>query len=130
MQFFNGVFNRQAVAVPAGDVLRVKASQLLGLDDHVLEHFVQRVADVQLAVGVRRAVVQHKQGSTLPGIAQFFVEALLVPGLHPGRLALGQIAPHGKGRVGQVQGAAVIGGLVGHGWGRKHRQAQPDVRVQ
>ena len=46
MQFFDGVFNRQTVAVPAGDVLRVKARELFGLDDHVFQHFVQRVADV------------------------------------------------------------------------------------
>ena len=46
MQFFNGVFNGQAVAVPAGNVLRVKARQLLGLDDHVFEYFVQGVTNV------------------------------------------------------------------------------------
>ena len=60
VQLFDGVFDGQAMAVPAGDVLRVEASQLLALDDHVLEHLVQRVADVQLAVGIGWAVVQHE----------------------------------------------------------------------
>ena len=61
VQFFNRVFDRQAVAVPAGDVLRVKTGQLARLDDHVFQNLVDRVADVQFAVGVRRPVVQDKQ---------------------------------------------------------------------
>ena len=97
------------MAVPARDVLRVKARQLARLHDHVLEHLVQRVANVQLAVGIGRAVVQHKQRCAVAGDAQFFVQAFLLPALDPGRLALGQVAPHGEGRVGQVQGGAVIG---------------------
>ena len=40
MQFLDRVFDRQAMAVPAGDVLRVKTVQLLALDDHVFEDLV------------------------------------------------------------------------------------------
>ena len=57
VQLFDSVLDRQTMAVPAGNVLRIKARELLALDDHVLEHFVQRVADVQLAVGVGGAIV-------------------------------------------------------------------------
>ena len=89
MQFFNGVFNGQTVAVPAGYVLRVKARQLLGLDDHVFEHFVQGVTNVQFAIGIRRAIVQHKQGGALACKTQFFVQALVAPSFGPGRLTLG-----------------------------------------
>ena len=60
MLLFDRVFDRQAMAVPPGDVLRVKTGELAALDDHVLEHLVQRVADVQFAVGVRRAIVQNE----------------------------------------------------------------------
>ena len=108
MQFFDGVLDRQAVAVPAGDVLRVEPGELLALDNHVLEHFVQGVADVQFAVGIRWAVVQHEQRRALTVLAQSFVEVILVPVLYPRRLAFGQVAPHGKRGIGQVQGAAVI----------------------
>ena len=119
MQFFDGVFNRQTVAVPAGDVLRVKARELFGLDDHVFQHFVQRVADVQFAVGVGRAVVQHKQRCALAGHTQFFVQALLVPLLGPSGFAFGQVTPHGERGVHHVQCGTVVrgrrGGFVGHG---------------
>ena len=105
------------MAVPARHVARVEAGQLLGLDDHVLEDLVDRVADVQLAVGVRRTVVQHEQRRAAARDAQLLVDALLVPALDPARLALGQVAAHRKRRVGQVQGGAVVGLGVGHGAG-------------
>jgi hypothetical protein len=54
------VLDRQAVAVPARHVGRVEAGQRLGTDDDVLEDLVHRVADVDVAIGVRRAVVQHE----------------------------------------------------------------------
>jgi hypothetical protein len=56
------VLDRQAVAVPARDVLRVEALELALLDDHVLEDLVDRVAHVDLAVGIGRAVVQDELG--------------------------------------------------------------------
>ena len=115
MKFFDSVFNRQTVAVPAGDVLRIKTGQLARLDDHVFQHFVQRVADVQFAVGIRRAVVQHKQRLAVARHTQLFVQTLLGPAFGPGRFALGQVAAHGEGRVRQVQRGAVIGGIrFGH----------------
>jgi hypothetical protein len=73
VELFDRVFDRQAVTVPAGDVLRVQALELARLDDHVLEDFVDRVADVDLAVGVGRAVVQHELGRTEARIAQLAV---------------------------------------------------------
>ena len=114
MQFFDRVFNRQTMAVPAGDVLGIETCQLPGLDDHVLQHFVQRMANVQLAVGIGRAIVQHKQGRALTRSTQFFVQTALVPVFHPAGFALGQVAAHGKGRVRQVQRVAVVGALFGH----------------
>ena len=114
MEFFDGVFNRQAVAVPTGDVLRIKASQLAGLDDHVLEHFVEGVANVQLAIGIGRPIVQHKQGLAQARQAQFFVQTLVRPGFGPSGFAFGQVSAHGKRGVGQVQAGAVVGSGFGH----------------
>ena len=52
--------DRQAVAVVAGHVRRVEARHRPGLHDEVLEHLVQRRAEVDLSVGVRRTVVQDE----------------------------------------------------------------------
>ena len=119
MGFFDLVLDRQAVAVPARHIDGVHALELARLDDHVLQDLVDRVAHVDLAVGVGRAVVQHELWSTGAHVAQLFVDALVVPFLDPARLTLGQVATHGEGGVGQVQGAAVVGlgGVcrLGHG---------------
>jgi hypothetical protein len=55
------------------------------------------VADVDLAVGVGRAVVQDELGRAAAGVAQLLVDALVFPFLGPARLALGQVAAHGEG---------------------------------
>ena len=109
MRLLDRVLDRQAVAVPARHVVRVEAGQLARLDDHVLQHLVDGVADVDLAVGIRRAVVQHEQRRAVARVAQPLVDALFVPGLDPARLALGQVAAHRERRVGQVQRGAVVG---------------------
>ena len=114
MQLFNRVFDRQAMAVPARDVLRVKPGELARFDNHVFQDFVNSVADVQFAVGVGRAIVQDKQGCALARDPQALVQPGLVPMFDPARLALGQVAAHGEGRVRQVQGLGIVGG-VGHG---------------
>ena len=122
---FDRVFNRQPVAIPTGHVLGIKAGQLAGLDDHVLEHLVDGVAHVDGAVGVGRAVVQDELGRSAARGAQLLVHAFVLPLLHPTRLALGQVAAHRKRGVGQVEGAAVVGcgravGGRARGLGRVH----------
>ena len=58
--FLDLPFDRQAVTVPAGHVVGIKAEHLLALGNDVLEDLVQRVPDMDVAVGVGRAVVQHE----------------------------------------------------------------------
>jgi len=110
----DGVFDRQAVAVPAGDVQRVETGELARLGDHVLQDLVHRVAHVDRAVGVGRAVVQDELRRTAARFAQALVAAFVLPLLDPARLALGQVAPHRERGVGQVEGLAVVArGRVG-----------------
>ncbi|OPZ02461.1 MAG: hypothetical protein BWZ09_02552 [Alphaproteobacteria bacterium ADurb.BinA305] len=114
------VLDRQAVAVPARNVGRVEAGQRLRAHDDVLEDLVQRVADVQAAVGVGRAVVEHELGPAGAGLADALVELLLLPVGDPVRLAPGQVATHREGGVGQVERLAVVGhGGIGSRWDRR-----------
>ncbi len=73
VQLLDLVLDRQAVAVPARHVVRVHALQLPRLDDHVLQDLVDRVAGVQRAVGIRRAVVQDELLAPGAGHAQALV---------------------------------------------------------
>ena len=114
MEFFDSVFDRQAMAVPTGDVLRVKARQLAGFNDHVFQHFVERMADVQFAVRIRGSVMQDKQGLSMARHTKFFIQTNVRPTLRPSGFAFGQIATHRKRRVGHIEGGAVIV-FFGHG---------------
>jgi hypothetical protein len=74
------------------------------------------VADVNVAVGVGRAVVQHEAGASLRGLADPLVELALLPGGDPLRFAPGQVAAHRKRRVGEVEGFLVVGHGGSHNW--------------
>ena len=54
------LLDRQSVVVPARDIRRAVAFHRLVANDEVLEELVQGVADVNVAVGIRRAVVEYE----------------------------------------------------------------------
>ncbi|KAG0771844.1 hypothetical protein G6F22_016155 [Rhizopus arrhizus] len=100
--------DRQAVAVPARHVGCIEAGQVARLDDDVLQDLVDRMAEVDAAVGVRRAVVQHEQRAAGGVVAQLLVEPLRFPLRQNARLALGQVAAHREFGGWQVQGGLVV----------------------
>ena len=79
----------QAVAVVAGDVGSVESGHGFGFDDEILEAFVEGVAQVNGAVGVRRAVVEQVGGAAAPALRSSCIEAAARPsgpaeGVHSG----------------------------------------------
>jgi len=106
--FFHLQLDGQAVAIPARHIGRIEAGQRLGLDDDVLEYLVDRMANVDVAVGIGRAVMQDELGPPGGLLAYALVALLLLPVPNPARLPLGQVTPHGERSVGQVQGVLVI----------------------
>ncbi|MNS85785.1 hypothetical protein D3C72_1196600 [compost metagenome] len=105
---FHRDFDRQAMAVPARHVGRIEAGQVARLDDDVLEDLVDRVAQVDARIGVRRAVMQHEQRAAGGVVAQLLVEPLLFPARQNARLALGQVAAHREFGGRQVEGGLVV----------------------
>ena len=106
--FLDLPFDRQAVAVPARHVVGVVAEHLLAARHHVLQDLVERVADVDVAVGVGRAVVQHELVAALRGLAQALVEIELLPALEQLRLLLRQAGAHREFGLRQEQRLAVV----------------------
>ena len=107
--------DRQAVAVPARHVVGVVAEHLLRARHHVLEHLVERGADVDVAVGVGRAVMQDEARPPLGGLAQAPVHGKARPAREQLGLLLRQPGAHRKGRLRQEQRCAVVAGFLGHG---------------
>ena len=57
---FNLELNRETVAVPARDIGSVIAGERLRLEDDVLQDLVDGMPEMDIAVGVRRAVVENR----------------------------------------------------------------------
>ncbi len=111
-------FDRQAVAVPARHVIGIEAEHLLAPRHHVLEDLVERMPDMDVAVGVRRAVVKDEARPALASSAQPPVKANAIPALKDRRLLLRQPGAHRKVGLRQKQRFRVIarfGRRVGHG---------------
>ena len=102
-------FDRHAMTIPARHIGRIEARQGARLNDHVLEDLIDRVADVDVAVGVRRTVVQHEARPALARGAQAPVEPGLLPRLDPPGLALREVAAHRERRIEEVQRVLVVG---------------------
>ena len=102
--------DRQPVAIPARHVDRILAQHLLGAHDDILENLVQRRAEVEMAVGVGRAVVKDELGPAGGGLPQAPVETDLLPACGHRRLAFRQPRLHGEGGARHEDGIAVIGG--------------------
>ena len=58
--FFNLPFDRQPVAIPAGDIVGVLAHHLLGLHHHVLKNLIERMPHMNVAIGVRGAIMKDE----------------------------------------------------------------------
>ena len=107
--------DRQAVAVPAGDVVGVIASHLAGAVDHVLMDLVQRGADVDVAVRVGRPVVQDEQRSPRGGRPELAPKVHGIPPRQDLRLLLRQVAAHREAGLRQKHRVAVVALSVGSG---------------
>ena len=110
-------FNRQAVTVPARDIVRVLALHLLGAVDGVFKDFIQRVTNVKVTICVGRAIMQHELLAPSAGLANLSEQIHFFPlGLNL-RLANSQIAPHWEIGLWQGHGVAVLISrrIVSHG---------------
>ena len=87
------------MTVPARHIRRIKASQGLASQDDVFQDFIDGMTDMDIAIGIRRAVMQDKFRPALHFFTQFLITLLFIPAFQPFRLAFGQIAAHGKRRI-------------------------------
>ena len=58
--FFDLPFVRQAVTVPARHIIRIVPGHLLRAGNEIFQDFVERMTDMDIAVGIRRAVMEHE----------------------------------------------------------------------
>ena len=97
------MFDGQTMAVPARDVAGLPAHEVAGLDDDILEDLVQCVAEMDVAVGVGRAVVQTVVAAGAGGILHKLENIGAFPEFEHFRVLLDQICLHGKTGDRQIQ---------------------------
>ena len=94
------------MAIPSGDVAHALAFERLVPVDEILEDLVQGVADVEVAVGVGRAVVQGEELGVL-ALGDLLVHALVRPELLDGGLLGDRVGAHLEGGLGEEDGVPV-----------------------
>ena len=88
--------DRQTVGVPARHIRRLEACHILVTHDEVLEDLVQCVTQMQIAVCIRRAIVENKERLALVFLHHCMVNILFLPLLQKFRLALWKTRAHRK----------------------------------
>ncbi len=111
--FLDLPLDRQAVAVPARNIGRVFAQQVLRAADHVLQRVVQRMADMHVAIGVGRTIVEDELLAVGARLAQLLIQPVRFPACGNARLLLGEAGLHGEIGLRQEDGISVIA-LFGH----------------
>src|SRR6476646_11993689 len=96
------------MTVPTGGVRRVKTRHSLRLYDEILKDLVEGGAEVDAAVGVRRAVVEDVHGAAGAGVSDLVIEAGGFPAGEEFGLSLGEVGLHGKVGAGQIDGLIEI----------------------
>jgi hypothetical protein len=80
------------MTIPARNVGRPVPHHRTRFNHEVFENLVERSADVNVAVGIRRPIVQHEAGAALPRLAQLLINVHGFPLGQALRFALRQIA--------------------------------------
>ena len=79
-EFFEDLmFNRQAMAIPPWHIGHLVARHRLRFDDDVFENLVQRMTDMNSAIGIGRAIMQHIPRPAFPRLLNLFVQPFLFP---------------------------------------------------
>ena len=103
-QNFDGrMLNRQAVRIPTGNIGRIVTLKRLILDNDILQNLVERRADMDVAIGVRRPVMQNEFGPAGGSRLFLVIDLFLLPVFEHLRLPFRQICPHRELRLRQVQ---------------------------
>ena len=56
-------FDGHAMAIPSWYITRIEACHLAAFHDHVLQNLVDRMADMNIAIGIGRPIMQNPDGT-------------------------------------------------------------------
>ena len=109
---FNFPFDGQAMTIPARHIIGIFPQHGLRAVNHIFQNFIQRMTDMQLAIGIGRAIMQHKFRGISPFCPQSFIQIQLLPMRQNLGLFFWQAAPHGKICLWKKYGLFIIHHLI------------------
>jgi hypothetical protein len=85
-----------------------KACHVAGFDDHVFQNFIDGMANVDVAIGVWRTVMENKFRATGTGFTDALIDFFILPFLNPFRFAFLARSP----RIGKAVSVMLTGYLL------------------
>ncbi len=98
----------QSMSIPARDIGCTISPHPFIFWYEILENLVEGRSDMNIPVGIGRAVVEYEGFLVLSGFHEGLVKLHGIPELQPLRLLPGKIGPHGKGCLWKVQRFFII----------------------
>ena len=107
------IFNRKAMGIPARHVMSSIALHELVADNDILQCLIQRMTDVNLAVGIWRSIMQYKSRSAVffSLFQTLMIQVHILPHFYKAWFSFRKIATHREICFWQVQSLAVIHNL-------------------
>ena len=99
---------RQAMRIPAGNIRRLKTGHVLGTDNHIFQNFVESGSQMDIAVCIRRAIMQDINRLALIFFHDLTVQVFCFPRRKSIRLPFGQMRLHREFSFWQIQSAFII----------------------
>ena len=104
----NGGLDGHTVGVPARNIRRIVAGHILVADDHILEDLIHGGANVNIPVGIGRAIVEDKRSLILVPFHHLTVQILAIHFFQHPRFPLCQLGTHREVGLGQIDGLVII----------------------
>ena len=109
--FFNLLLNRQTMTVPTWNVTYFFTKEIVGFNNHIFENFVECMSNVNMPVGIGRAIVKNKcRWGIFSVMNHFCISALLFgkPLSITCRLVLREVTTHWKIGLRKKQGLFIV----------------------
>ena len=96
-------FNRQPMTIPAMHIGAVKAKHIARACHHIFQSFIESMPNMNVAIGIRRPIMQDKCLPPRPFFTQALIKANFIPSRQKVRFPFGQPRFHRKRRFRQEQ---------------------------
>ena len=97
------MLNRQSMGIPPGNIRGIISLNGFVTDDEIFQDFIQGMADMDIAVCIRRSVMQNKLRPSLSSLLHLMINVDLIPPFLNFRFSIGKFPRMGKSVFGRFK---------------------------